>query len=55
MESKVFWKDNTLGKANVRLIEGVNQLGVDISDPNAQDDKVVNELHLPWVEKFYLK
>ena len=30
-------KDNTLGKANVRLIEGINQLGVDTSDPNAQD------------------
>lgn len=40
-------EDNTLGKANVRLIEGVNQLGVDMSDPNAQDDIVVNELHLP--------
>ncbi|GER58296.1 cytochrome c oxidase subunit II [Patiriisocius marinus] len=39
--------DNTLGEANVRLIEGANQLGVDTSDPNAQDDIVVNELHLP--------
>jgi cytochrome c oxidase subunit 2 len=47
--------DNTLGKANVRLIEGVNQLGVDISDPNAQDDKVVNELHLPLGRKVLFK
>jgi cytochrome c oxidase subunit 2 len=39
--------DNALGAANVRLIEGINQLGVDISDPYAQDDIVVNELHLP--------
>ncbi len=39
--------DNVLGKANVRYIEGVNSLGVDMSDPNAQDDKVANELHLP--------
>ena len=39
--------DNTLGEANVRLIEGANQLGVDTSDPNAQDDIIVNELHLP--------
>jgi cytochrome c oxidase subunit 2 len=47
--------DNTLGEANVRLIEGVNQLGVDISDPNAQDDKVVNELHLPLGRKVLFK
>ena len=47
--------DNTLGKANVRLIEGVNQLGVDASDPNAQDDKVVNELHLPIGRKVLFK
>ncbi|MCF6307608.1 MAG: cytochrome c oxidase subunit II [Flavobacteriaceae bacterium] len=47
--------DNTLGEANVRLIEGVNQLGVDMSDPNAQDDKVVNELHLPIGKKVLFK
>ena len=40
-------EDNTLGKANVRFIEGVNQLGVDESDSYAMDDKVVTELHLP--------
>jgi len=39
--------DNTLGEANVRLIEGLNQLGVDVSDPNAQDDIITTELHLP--------
>jgi cytochrome c oxidase subunit 2 len=48
-------EDNTLGEANVRLIEGVNQLGVDPSDPNAQDDKVVNELHLPVGRKVVFK
>jgi cytochrome c oxidase subunit 2 len=48
-------EDNTLGKANVRLIEGVNQLGVDASDPNAQDDVVVNELHLPLGRKVLFK
>ena len=48
-------EDNTLEKLMLDLIEGVTNLGVDISDPNAQDDKVVNELHLPLVEKFYLK
>ena len=47
--------DNTLGEANVRLIEGVNQLGVDASDPNAQDDVVVNELHLPVGRKVLFK
>ena len=40
-------EDNTLGKANVRFIEGVNQLGVDESDPYGKDDKIVTELHLP--------
>ncbi|MFV8226311.1 cytochrome c oxidase subunit II [Christiangramia aquimixticola] len=40
-------EDNTLGKANVRFIEGVNMLGVDESDPYAKDDVVVSELHLP--------
>ncbi len=47
--------DNTLGEANVRLIEGANQLGVDTSDPNAQDDVVVNELHLPVGRKVLFK
>ncbi|MBZ0328464.1 MAG: cytochrome c oxidase subunit II [Altibacter sp.] len=47
--------DNTLGEANVRLIEGVNQLGVDASDPNAQDDVIVNELHLPVGRKVVFK
>ena len=48
-------EDNVLGEANVRLIEGVNQLGVDVSDPNAQDDIVVNELHLPLGRKVIFK
>lgn len=47
--------DNTLGDANVRLIEGVNQLGVDPSDPNGQDDIVTNELHLPVGRKVLFK
>lgn len=48
-------EDNTLGDANVRLIEGVNQLGLDVSDPDAQDDIVVNELHLPVGRKILFK
>ncbi|QBN19671.1 cytochrome c oxidase subunit II [Flavobacterium nackdongense] len=47
--------DNVLGKANVRLIEGVNTLGVDLSDPNAQDDIVVSELHIPKGKKVHFK
>ncbi|MBP1838374.1 cytochrome c oxidase subunit II [Formosa algae] len=41
--------DNTLGKANVRLIDidKANILGLDESDPNAQDDIITSELHLP--------
>ena len=47
--------DNVLGKANVRLIEGVNTLGVDLSDPYAQDDIVINELHIPKGKKIHFK
>ncbi len=47
--------DNVLGKASVRLIEGVNTLGVDLSDPNAQDDIVVSELHIPKGKKIHFK
>jgi len=36
-------EDNVLGKANVRLIDGINSLGVDLSDKNAQDDIVTDE------------
>lgn len=41
--------DNTLGKANVRLIDidRANVLGLDEADPNAQDDVITSELHLP--------
>lgn len=48
-------EDNVLGKANVRLIEGVNALGVDLADPNAQDDIVTEELHLPKGKKVIFK
>jgi cytochrome c oxidase subunit 2 len=47
--------DNVLGKANVRLIEGVNTLGVDLSDPYAQDDIVISELHIPKGKKIHFK
>ena len=42
-------EDNVLGLANVRLIDidRGNVLGLDESDPNAQDDVITKELHLP--------
>ena len=48
-------EDNTLGKANVRLIEGVNTVGLDMADKASQDDIVTNELHLPVGKKVILK
>lgn len=47
--------DNVLGKANVRLIDGVNDVGVDLADPNAQDDFVASELHIPKGKKVLFK
>lgn len=40
-------EDNTLGDANVRFIEGRNNVGVDENDTYAQDDIITTELHLP--------
>jgi cytochrome c oxidase subunit 2 len=54
-EARYAGEDNTLGKANVRYIEGINTLGVDVEDPNAQDDIVVQELHLPKGKKVVFK
>lgn len=48
-------EDNVLGKANVRYIEGANIVGVDLSDPYAQDDIVVTELHIPKGKKVLFK
>lgn len=39
--------DNQLGYANVNLIEGVNALGVDVTDISAGDDFITKEIHLP--------
>ena len=41
--------DNVLGDASVRLIDinSANVLGLDQGDPNASDDVIVKELHLP--------
>lgn len=40
--------DEKLGRANFKLIEGLNALGVDKTDKNAADDKIVKgEMHIP--------
>lgn len=47
--------DNELGLGNVNFIKGINTLGVDMSDPKAQDDKQVTELYLPKGKKVLFK
>lgn len=54
-EARYAGADNVLGKANVRYIEGVNNLGVDLSDPNAQDDFAASELHIPKGKRIIFK
>ncbi|MFN3969242.1 cytochrome c oxidase subunit II, partial [Flavobacterium sp.] len=54
-EARYAGTDNVLGKANVRYIEGVNTLGVDLSDPNAQDDFTSTELHIPKGKRVIFK
>jgi len=52
-------EDNVLGDASARLIDidKANVLGIDESDPNAVDDIIVKELHLPVGRKvnFYMR
>ena len=50
-------EDNTLGLGNVNYIDidNLNTMGVDMSDPNAQDDKQVTELVLPKGRKVHFK
>ncbi len=40
-------EDNVLGYANVKIIDGANNLGIDTSDVNSLDDIITSELHLP--------
>ena len=49
--------DNVLGGANVRMIDidRANILGLDESDPYANDDVIVKELHLPVGRKVNFK
>lgn len=54
-EARYAGADNALGKANVRYIEGINTLGVDMADPNAKDDIVTNVMYLPVGKKVVFK
>jgi cytochrome c oxidase subunit 2 len=54
-EARYSGADKVLGKANVRYIEGVNNLGVDLSDPYAQDDFTSAELHIPKGKRVIFK
>lgn len=47
--------DNTLGLGNVNFIKGINTMGVDMDDKNAQDDIQVTELYLPKGRKIHFK
>ena len=50
-------EDNVVGDANVRMIDidRANVLGLDEADPNATDDIIVKELHLPVGRKVNFK
>lgn len=54
-EARYAGDDNILGEANVRFIEGMNTVGIDPSDKDAQDDVVAKELHLPVGKKVLFK
>jgi cytochrome c oxidase subunit 2 len=54
-EARYAGEDNTLGLGNVNYIKGINSMGVDMSDKNAQDDKQVTELYLPKGRKIHFK
>jgi cytochrome c oxidase subunit 2 len=54
-EARYAGEDNTLGRGNVNFIQGINTMGVDMNDKNAQDDKQVTELYLPKGKKIHFK
>jgi cytochrome c oxidase subunit 2 len=48
-------KDKELGKVNYKLIDAVNEFGLDLSDKNSFDDFKSLELHFPVDEEILLK
>lgn len=47
--------DGKLGQSNVHLIDAVNEIGVDFSDPNSMDDFMPREIHVPKGKPVLLK
>ncbi|MFC2110375.1 cytochrome c oxidase subunit II, partial [Bacteroidota bacterium] len=54
-EARYAGADKTLGRGDVRNIQGINTMGVDLKDPNGADDVPVRELHLPVGRKVVFK
>lgn len=54
-EARYAGEDNQLGLGNVRYIEGINTMGVDMTDKSAADDVPASELHLPKGRKVIFK
>lgn len=48
-------EDGKLGVANYKLIDAVNEFGVDFSDPNSRDDFMPMEIHVPKGKPVLLK
>ena len=48
-------KDNQLGEINYKLIDAVNEFGLDLTDKNSFDDFKSLELHLPKGKEVHLK
>lgn len=48
-------KDNTLGSYNYKLIDAINEFGLDMTDKNAFDDFKSLELHIPKDREVLLK
>lgn len=48
-------KDNTLGSYNYKLIDAVNEFGLDLTDKNSYDDFKSLELHLPKGKEVLIK
>jgi cytochrome c oxidase subunit 2 len=54
-EARYAGADNELGIGHVNFIEGINTMGVDMSDKRSADDIPVRELHLPKGRKIIFK
>jgi cytochrome c oxidase subunit 2 len=54
-EARYAGADNELGIGHVNFIEGINTMGVDMTDKRSADDIPVRELHLPKGRKVIFK